>query len=432
MDHRITPLRALSPRRRRPLRPLGLLALALGLAAMAAAVWGPLARPALRAQASLPTLAPTARSTPLVPGSTLPPGGQGLVSAASATNTATPTGWSPSLDELTRLMEAAWNAQNWPEVLHLIDRIVAIDPNYGNIQERRYFAYVNYGYALMTSARCTEAQWAFGQALLVRPAGEEAKMGLELLGRYCPTPTPTTTGAGPTATPPWQPLTPTPTASAAPPSATAYVVQPGDTLYGLARRFGTTVQAIMTANGMTSTYLRAGQTITIPAGGGAAAGSPLVHIVQPGETLSSIAQAYNTTVWAIMSANGLTSHTIYAYRALFIPVAPAGGLTAHIVMPGETLYTIAQRYHTTVALLMMANNLTDYAIYVHQPLIIPPAGWSGWPPLAPGSHSRTHLVVPGDTLFGIARQYGVTVGALMSANGLSSSAIYAGDTLRIP
>ena len=256
-------------------------------------------------------------------------------------------------------------------------------------------------------------------------------MGLELLGRTAP-PDAHTTAPAPRPRPPWQPLHADAYGLAAPPSAT-----PTSSSRGIPLRPGASLRHHRARPSCRQRHdqhlpLRAGRPITIPAGGGTAAGSPLVHSVQPGETLSSIAQAYNTTVWAIMSANGLTSHTIYAYRALFIPVAPAGGLTAHIVMPGETLYTIAQRYHTTVALLMMANNLTDYAIYVHQPLIIPPAGWSGWPPLAPGSHSRTHLVVPGDTLFGIARQYGVTVGALMSANGLSSSAIYASDTLRIP
>ena len=327
-----------------------------------------------------------------------------------------------------RLMEAAWNAQNWPEVLHLIDRIAAIDPNNSSIQERRYYAWVNYGYQLMTAARCPEAQWAFLQALLVRPQGEEASMGLSLLGRYCPTPTATTVSPTPTA--PWHTLTPTPTPSPAAQSF-AYLVQPGDTLYALGRRYGTTVQAIMAANGMATTRLLAGQTITIPIGG-TTQPSPLVHIVQPGETLSSIARTYNTTVWAIMSANGLTSHTIWAYRVLYIPVAPSQGLTVHSVQPGETLYTIAQRYSTTVALLMLANNLQGYAIYVSQPLIIPPPGWSGWPPLVTPQPSRTHLVMPGDTLFSIARRYGTTVGALMSANGLSSSAIYAGDTLRIP
>jgi len=397
-----------------------LTALALG------AVLGPLALPALGAQSILPTLAPTTRSaapsrTPSPAGTA--PGAGLLVSAAVATLTPTPAGWSPSIDELVRLMEAAWSAQNWPEVLHLIDLIAAINPNYGNIQERRYFAYVNYGYQLMTEARCGDARWAFQQALVVRPGGEEANMGLNLLARYCSSPT---AGPSPTQTAVVRTATPCPTTTALPGTAIIYVVQPGDTLFALAQRYATTVQAIMTANGLATAQIISGQTLTIPAGS-AAPSSPLVHIVKPGETLTSIARTYGTTVTAMD-----VSVTIYAYQSLFIPTGSAQPQTVHIVQRGETLYTIAQRYSTTVALIMLANNLRDYSIYEYQPLVIPPVGWTGWPPLETSAPYRTHLVMPGDTLWGIARRYGVTVGALMTANGLSSSAIYAGDTLRIP
>ena len=343
----------------------------------------------------------------------------------AATRTPTPLYWQPSLEQLVQLMEAAWGRQDWPEVLHLIDRIVALDPDHEGIVERRYYAYVNYGYQLMTSARCSEALWALQQALLVRPQGEEALVGLELLGRYCATPTP----GIPTPTLPTVTLTPTPAPHPAQ-QAFSYVVQSGDTLFSLAQRFGVTVQAIMSANGLMTSQLTAGQTITIPAG--SAVPGPLVHIVQPGETLASIARRYNTTVWAIMSANGLRSHTIWAYRALFIPTAAQQPQMLHIVSPGETLFSIAQRHGTTVALLMLANGLQDYGLVAYQTLIIPPPGWTGWPPLAGGSQSRSHLVLAGETLFSIARRYGVTVGALMSANGLSSTVIYAGALLRIP
>ena len=345
--------------------------------------------------------------------------------AQAATRTPTPLYWQPSLEQLVQMMEAAWGRQDWPEVLHLLDRIVALDPQHAGIAERRYFAYVNYGYQLMTSARCSEALWAFQQALLVRPQGEEAMVGLDLLGRYCATPTP----GVPTPTLPTVTLTPTPAPHPAP-QPFSYVVQRGDTLFSLAQRFGVTVQAIMSANGLMASQLMAGQTITIPAGGAVA--GPLVHIVQPGETLASIARRYNTTVLAIMSANGLRTHTIWAYRALFIPAVAQETLARHVVLPGETLFAIAQRYGTTVALLMMANGLTGYDLVAYQTLIVPPPGWSGWPPLTSGVASRSHIVQAGETLFSIARRYGVTVGALMSANGLSSSVIYAGTLLRIP
>jgi len=165
----------------------------------------------------------------------------------------------------------------------------------------------------------------------------------------------------------------------------------------------------------------------------------MVHIVQPGETVASIAEEYGTTVWAIMSANGLHDYAIYAYRALYIPTVGESGPIIHIVMPGETLYTIAIKYDTTVPYLMMANGLTTYDLYVYQRVLVPPDEWAEWPadwpgqspgsPWVPGS---TYVVMPGDTLFGIAARFGVSVSSIQSANNLGDTTIYAGQTLRIP
>ncbi|MHB1296734.1 MAG: LysM peptidoglycan-binding domain-containing protein [Anaerolineae bacterium] len=352
----------------------------------------------------------------------------------------TPT-WTTSqvLQDLMTQLDTAWNAQDWVVALSLINQIIAIDPNYSDIQERRYFAHVNYGYQLLTAGRCTDAVATFRQALALQADGEEALMGLDLVSRYCPTPVPGVTVTATvtvTVTPKTPTVTPTPVALTGP---ITYTVQPGDTLYSLAKRYGTTVQAIMQANGMMTYFLRSGSLIWIPAGGTPTAG-PLVHIVQPGETLYAIAKRYNTTVMAIMSANGLSSTYIWAYRALYIPSVSQQGAIIHIVMPGETLYTIAQRHGATVPLIMLANNLSSYSIYVYQKLVIPPEGWSGWPVGSPGywtgegspSSGTLYTVRRGDTLFSIARRYGTTVAALVSANGLTNTDIRAGMTLRIP
>jgi LysM repeat protein len=344
--------------------------------------------------------------------------------------TNTPTN-AERLAQLALQLDAAWNAQNWVEALRLIAEIKAIDPNYDNISEREYFAQVNYGYYLLTQGNCTGAKAAFMAALALRPQGEEALMGLQLLSTYCATP------MGPTATPSVA-ATPTTIVLTAP---ITYTVKAGDTLYSLSKRYGVTVQAIMQANGLMSSVIRAGQVIWIPNKAIPAVG-PIVHVVQPGETLYSIAELYNTTVWAIMAANHLTGTAIWAFRALYIPSPLQPGPIAHVVMPGDTLFTIAKKYNTTVPLIMVANNLKDYAIYVYQKLVIPPEGWTGWPPLTPdgwagepthpGSSATYHVVRAGDTLYGIARRYGVSVAALKAANGLKSDRIYVGMSLRIP
>jgi LysM repeat protein len=134
------------------------------------------------------------------------------------------------------------------------------------------------------------------------------------------------------------------------------------------------------------------------AGASASAASPqtyappkptyLFHKVRPGETLSSIAQRYGVSVRAIQQENGLRGTFIRAGQTLRIPTAsggsktkpapststknPPSGTRSHIVRPGESLWSIAQQYRTTVEALRRLNNLSpSQAIHPGQKLLIP-------------------------------------------------------------
>jgi len=162
-----------------------------------------------------------------------------------------------------------------------------------------------------------------------------------------------------------------------------------------------------------------------------------IHVVQWGETLSIIASRYGVTVEAILVVNGLSDpNFVYVGQRLIIPT-PAGGSgqggQQHVVAPGETLTSIALRYGTSVAALAAANGLgeTDF-IYVGQVLVIPGAGSPGAPPSSGGGCAAYHTVQYGDTLSGIAWRYGTTINALMQANSLYSDFIYHGQRLCIP
>jgi LysM repeat protein len=175
---------------------------------------------------------------------------------------------------------------------------------------------------------------------------------------------------------------------------------------------------------------------------GAAQAQGVTHVVQRGETLSGIAARYGTTVQAIMSANGLSNpNFVWVGQRLAIPGGGGGGYSGgggavHVVQRGETLYSIARRYGTTTAALVSANGLRNpNHIYAGQRLTIPGASGSsrgGGAAPASGAVAGVHVVQRGETLAGIARRYGTTAAALASANGLRNpNLIYVGQRLRI-
>ena len=188
--------------------------------------------------------------------------------------------------------------------------------------------------------------------------------------------TPTPTGTPPTATP-----TPTPTATLEPGQTVIYVVRRGDTLYSIAQRYGTTVQAIAQINNISNpSRIFAGQQLLIPRGTDVTPTPPpssTTYVVQRGDTLWSIARRYGTTVQAIALLNNIPNPSlIYAGQRLTIPgtgtTPPPPATKIHIVQSGETLYSIARRYGTTYWAIAMANNLANpNVIYAGQRLVIP-------------------------------------------------------------
>lgn len=173
---------------------------------------------------------------------------------------------------------------------------------------------------------------------------------------------------------PAQPVLAAPAATVvtAPLADTGYIVKAGDTLYRLARRFGTTVQAIMDYNGLTSTTIYVGQRLYIPSTPPPPA-DYWWYQVRAGDTLYRLARRYGTTVQAIINVNGLPSTTIYIGQWLRIPgyTPPGPGAIQYRVRYGDTLSEIAQWYGTTVRAIMAYNGLTSTMIYAGQWLLIP-------------------------------------------------------------
>lgn len=160
----------------------------------------------------------------------------------------------------------------------------------------------------------------------------------------------------------------------------------------------------------------------------------VIHQVDQGETLFSLSRRYGCSIDDILSYNkdadaGLDIGQIL--RIPYVPHAPvsvnASGST-HTVNPGETLFSISRQYSVTVDDLKQWNNLTDNAISVGQVLVIhQPVMTTSATPF--NGLATVHTVMQGETLYGISKQFNVSVSDLMEWNHLTSNALNVGQTL---
>lgn len=154
------------------------------------------------------------------------------------------------------------------------------------------------------------------------------------------------------------------------------------------------------------------------------------YAVQPGETLSEIAQAHGTTVSVLVAANEIADpNRIVAGTVLRIP-GGSGTTTHHVVAPGESLSVIAVRHGVPVAQLVEWNGLPSaHFVMAGQRLSISgPAAQN-----VATSGGGTHEIAVGETLSGIASRFGIGVGELAASNGIADpNRIIAGTSLTIP
>ena len=214
-----------------------------------------------------------------------------------------------------------------------------------------------------------------------------------------------------------------------PPQGTiSYVVKSGDTLWKLAREFDTTVDEIKRLNNLTSDALSVGQILLIPSNAPIEGGTS--YTVQSGDSLWSIARKFNTTVAELKRVNNLTSDNLSVGQVLIIPSTSDGedseseGTTTYTVQSGDSLYKIAGRFNTTVAELKRLNNLTGDTLSVGQVLIVPSTSSSG--------SNNTYTVQSGDSLWSIARKFNTTVDELKRLNNLTSNNLQIGQVLKVP
>ena len=154
------------------------------------------------------------------------------------------------------------------------------------------------------------------------------------------------------------------------------------------------------------------------------------YTVKSGDSLWSIAKKNNVSVSQLKEANGLTSNSLSIGQVLKIPTEIEEeqiDTNTYTVKKGDSLYSIANKYNTTVAELKELNNLGSNNLSINQVLKIPVIDNN-----EEVNDLDVYVVKSGDSLYGIALKYNTTVDEIKRLNGLNNNLLKIGQFLKIP
>lgn len=158
-----------------------------------------------------------------------------------------------------------------------------------------------------------------------------------------------------------------------------------------------------------------------------------VYTIRPGDSYYTLASRFNTTIAALQAANPTVNpQNLQIGQQICIPVAPTtdpcpGGFL-YVIRTGDTYFSISQRFGIAVAALAAANpGVNPNALVIGQSICIP----APRPAQCPGG--RFYTIVSGDTLYSISRRFNTTVEAILAANpGLDPLGLQPGQVICIP
>ena len=229
-----------------------------------------------------------------------------------------------------------------------------------------------------------------------------------------------------------------------------YTVKPGDTLYGISNQFGVSVTELAELNNIKGSSLKVGEIIKIPIKEGINPNNMFMYTIKKGDTLYKIASKYNTTVQAIKDINYFKNDNLTIGQTIRIPetyfkeeemILP--NYINYIVKKGDNLYSIARTYNISVAELKKDNVLDSNILAIGQIIKIRTKqgedttveeeciGPDYTPPIT-SNQTITYIVKKGDSLYKIANAYNTSVEAIKNINNLTNNNLSLGQQLKIP
>lgn len=220
-----------------------------------------------------------------------------------------------------------------------------------------------------------------------------------------------------------------------------YTVKKGDTLYGISNQFGVSVVDLKNLNNLKDNNLKIGQVLKISQNSGTNPDSTIKYIVKKGDSLYSIARVYKTTVQEIQKLNNLKSNALSIGQVLKIPENYVNDASAvlptyinYTVKKGDSLYSIAKKYGITTDTIIKDNALKNNLLSIGQNLKIRTKEDSIVEECFGNETSDKnieYIVKNGDSLYSIAKKYNTDVSTIMKNNNLKSSNLSIGQILKI-
>ena len=202
-----------------------------------------------------------------------------------------------------------------------------------------------------------------------------------------------------------------------------YIVKSGDSLWSISKKYGLTVDELKELNDLSNNNLSIGQKLLIK-DTSSSDELGVYYTVKSGDTLYGISKEYGLSVDELKSINNLNNNNLSVGQKLLVSGTGenlmGGDFDTYIVKSGDNLYAIARKYGITGDKLKDINNLSNNNLSIGQKLLIPKNIY------------KTYVVQSGDSLYKIAKNNDTSVTELINLNNLSTTNLSIGQVLSLP